>query len=60
MATPTKPVSLTQLQISHTIVAIQDYMKALLEAAENDPQGGEHEDYLIAQSILKQLALAKE
>ncbi len=60
MTTQAKPIPLTQLQISHTIIAIQDYMKALLEAAEHDPQGGEHEDYLVAQSILKQLALAKE
>jgi hypothetical protein len=35
-------------------------MKALLDTAEHDPQGGEHEDYLIAQSILTQLALVKD
>lgn len=52
-------IQLTQLQISHTIIAIQDHMKALLASAESDPQGGEHEDYLIAQSILKTLAAAK-
>lgn len=60
MALQFATVQLTQLQLSHAIVAVQDYMKALLVAAETDPQGGEHEDYLVAQSILKALAAAKE
>lgn len=60
MSTQTKSIQLTQLQISHAIVALQDHMKNLLILAENNPEGGEHEDYLIAQSVLKQLASAKE
>ena len=52
-------ISLTSLQISHTIVALKEYADGLLRSAESDPQGGEHEDYLIAQSVIKELAEAK-
>ena len=41
MALQFATVQLTQLQLSHAIVAVQDYMKALLVAAETDPQGAE-------------------
>ncbi len=48
-------IPLTQLQLSHAIVAIQTYMEFLLKKSEENPEGGEHEDYLIAQSILNSL-----
>jgi hypothetical protein len=60
MPSETRAVQLTPLQISHAAVAVQLYMKSLLDAEANDPQGGEHEDYLIAQSILRQLAATGE
>jgi len=59
MNTETNPLNLTNLQLSHTIVAIQEHMENLLKKAEEDPEGGKHEDYLIAQSILAALKSAK-
>lgn len=60
MNAETNPLNLTSLQLSHAIVAIQKHMEYLLKKAEEDPEGGEHEDYLIAQSILAALKSAKQ
>jgi hypothetical protein len=49
-------VELTQLQASHTIVALKEYSSKLLSDAEKEPVGGEHEDYLIIQSVIKEIA----
>jgi len=54
-----RKVELTDLQVSHAIVAIQRHMEELLRKADHDPEGGEHEDYLVAQSILAALKAAK-
>jgi len=56
MSADTITIELTSLQASHTIVALQEYSKHLLAASENDPEGGEHEDYLIIQSVIRQFA----
>jgi hypothetical protein len=53
-------IQLTPLQISHTIAAVRAHMSALLQKSQDEPEGGEHEDYLIAQSVLKILAKAEE
>jgi PDZ domain-containing secreted protein len=45
-------VALTDLQLSHAIAAVQKYMDELLKKADTDPEGGEHEDFLVAQSVL--------
>ena len=52
-------IALTPLQASHAVVALQAYSKKLLSDAEEDPVGGEHEDYLIIQSIIEAIAEAK-
>ena len=52
-------IELNALQLEHSIVMAMSYMDALLRKSEQDMEGGEHEDYLIAQSILKKLAAAK-
>jgi hypothetical protein len=54
-----KAIYLTKLQISQTIVATQEYIKILQREAAEDPQGGEHEDILILESILLELSRAK-
>lgn len=54
-----KTVYLTSLQISHAIVAAQEYRKLLQREASEDPQGGEHEDILILDSVLSELSRAK-
>ena len=53
-------VRLTSLQMSHAIVAVQRYMDELLKKANTDPEGGEHEDYLVVQSVLAALKSAKQ
>lgn len=53
-------IKLTSLQASHAVVALQEYSKKLLSDAEKDPVGGEHEDYLIVQSIIEAISKAKE
>lgn len=53
-------LELTNLQLSHAVVAVQRYMDELLRKADDEPEGGEHEDYLIAQSILVVLKKAKQ
>ncbi|WEN14292.1 hypothetical protein PY254_13745 [Rhodanobacter sp. AS-Z3] len=54
-----RKVELTDMQLSHAVVAIQSYMEDLLRKANHDPEGGEHEDYLVAQSVLAALKAAK-
>ena len=60
MATEVKAIHLTDRQISHAVVALQEYIKLLNKEAAEDPQGGEHEDILIADSIIRELAQAKK
>ena len=55
-----RKVELTDLQVSHAVVAIQRYMEDLLRKANHAPEGGEHEDYLVAQSTLAALNAAKQ
>lgn len=52
-------VELTTLQLEHAIVMAMSYMDGILRKGEDEMEGGEHEDYLIAQSILKKLTAAK-
>jgi len=55
-----RALELTNLQLSHAVVAIQLYMDELLRKADQEPEGGEHEDYLVAQSILAAIKKAKQ
>jgi hypothetical protein len=48
------------MQLSHAVVAVQRYMEDLLQKADHDPEGGEHEDYLVAESVLAALKAAKQ
>lgn len=54
-----KAIFLTKLQISQAIIATQEFIKLLQREAAEDPQGGEHEDILILESILSELSRAK-
>ena len=58
MTSNTITIKLTSLQASHTIAALQEYSRKLLATSEDDPEGGEHEDYLIIQSVIRQFAAA--
>ena len=53
-------ISLTPLQIAHTITALRVHMRLLEKKGDEDPEGGEYEDILIAQSVLKVLMAAGE
>jgi hypothetical protein len=53
-------IQLTPLQIAHTITALRAHMRALEKKGDEDPEGGEYEDLLIAQSVLKVLMAAGE
>ncbi len=53
-------VKLTDMQLSHAVVAVQRYMEDLLHRADHDAEGGEHEDYLVAQSVLAALKAAQQ
>ena len=46
-----RKVELTDMQLFHAVVAIQRYLEDALQKADHDPDGGEHEDCLVAQSI---------
>lgn len=48
-------VELSDTQISHTILALKDYSQKLLTSAEKEAIGGEHEDYLLVNSVIKAL-----
>lgn len=50
-----RPRRLTRRQFSSAIVAMQEYIKLLHKEAAKDPQGGEHEDILIAESELREM-----
>lgn len=60
MGSRTVDVKLTPLQVSHAIVAVTEYAKTLITNTDEEPEGGEHEDYLVAQSIVRALVEAKE
>jgi hypothetical protein len=51
-------IQLTPLQIAHTITALRAHVKALETKGDEDPEGGEYEDLLIAESVLKVLMKA--
>jgi len=53
-------VELAPLQITAIIVALRFHMEALERKMQGEPEGGEHEDYMIAQSALKALVKAGE
>ena len=53
-------IRLTPLQIAHTIAALRSHMRALEKKGDEDPEGGEHEDLLIAESVLKLLMAARQ
>jgi hypothetical protein len=53
-------IQLTPLQIAHTITALRAHVKALEKKGDEDPEGGEYEDQLIAESVLKVLMKAGE
>lgn len=53
-------VELAPLQITGIIVALRFHMEALEKRMQDRPEGGEHEDYMIAQSALKTLIKAGE
>ncbi len=53
-------IELSPLQVSHTILALKEYAKQLLKDSEDNPEGGEHEDYLILQSVIKTLSNKKQ
>jgi hypothetical protein len=55
-----QPVELAPLQISAIIVALRFHMDVLEKQLQGEPEGGEHEDYMIAQSALKALTRAGE
>ncbi len=51
-------IQLTPLQIAHTITALTSHMRALEKKGGEDPKGGEYEDILIAESVLKLMMAA--
>lgn len=53
-------VELAPLQITAIIVALRLHMETLERQMQEGPEGGEHEDYMIAQSALKALMAAGE
>ena len=53
-------VELAPLQITAIIVALRLHMDVLEKQMQAGPEGGEHEDYMIAQSALKALVKAGE
>lgn len=53
-------IQLTSLQLSHATVALQRHLEYLLAIEDDDSAGGEHEDYLIVQSILSAFKKAKQ
>jgi hypothetical protein len=53
-------VELAPLQITGIIVALRFHMEALEKQMQDGSEGGEHEDYMIAQSALKTLIKAGE
>lgn len=53
-------VELAPLQITAIIVALRLHTDALEKQMQAGPEGGEHEDYMIAQSALKALVKAGE
>jgi hypothetical protein len=59
MAPEFKNLQLTRLQLSSAIVGMQEFIKLLQKEASENPQGGEHEDILVAESVLRELIRAK-
>jgi hypothetical protein len=53
-------VELAPLHITAVIVALRFHMDSLEKQMRDGPEGGEHEDYMIAQSALKVLMEAGE
>jgi hypothetical protein len=53
-----RTVELTPLQIAQTLVALRAHIAALDKQEDEDPQGDEVQDILVAQSVVKILAKA--
>ncbi len=52
-------LELSQLQVSHTITALKEYAGRLLSDTESEDLGGAHEDLLIIQSVIDEIASKK-
>lgn len=59
MSATFRQVQLTDLQLSHTIAALQRDLERLLALDDDQIVGGEHEDCLILQSVLAALKQVK-
>lgn len=59
MNTNIHEIKLTDLQISHAIAALQRDLDRILSIDDELEEGGEHEDYLIIQSIISALKKSK-
>jgi hypothetical protein len=59
MAPEFRNLQLTRLQLSSAIVAVQEFIKLVQKEAAENPQGGEHEDILVAESVLRELIRAR-
>ena len=53
-----RTVELTPLQIAQTLIALRAHIAALNKQEDEDPQGDEVQDILVAQSVVKILAKA--
>ncbi len=53
-----RTVELTPLQIAQTLTALRAHIAALNKQEDEDPQGDEVQDILVAQSVVKILAKA--
>jgi hypothetical protein len=53
-------IQLTPLQIAHTITALRAHVRILEKKGDEEPEGGEYEDILIAESVLRILMAAGE
>ena len=53
-----RPVTMTPRQMAETIIALRSHIATLSKQEDEDRQGGEVEDMLIAQSVIKHLEKA--
>ena len=55
-----RPVMLTPRQMAETLAALRTHIAALSKQEDDDRQGGEVEDTLVAESVVKLIAKAAE
>lgn len=55
-----RTVELTPLQIAQTLVALRNHIAVLNKQEDEDPQGDEVQDILVAQSVIKTLTRVAE